>query len=224
MRLSFWLNEPLDFAGSEAMRGEESWSISLTSRDDVVGGLEIHRVPLCTGYPVGWETEMGDDVPGWPVATTTTWDQPSTAVLRRLEGHSPSPGDSLLVVCGWSVVEAWRGLGLEALLIGAALDRMARESDIYAVAEPVPIEMTLTRAKARAMRTSESPILQSLGFRPFKSGVWLRAFPGIDRAPYDEVMARFGLTGTPSDASERTYAWVVDNGALTPPPGPNNQH
>lgn len=198
MRVNYHLRQPLDFGSSETMRGEESWFASFRLDGETVCGVRVHRIPLCSGYDVAFETEMGDDVPGWPVTVTTEGDQPRPSVLRRLGDFEPEFGDRFLVVENPDVIEVWQGVGLDALLLGVALNFLSRPTDLFAVAEPAPIETGLRPSENRALRAINVPALELNGFRRFKSGTWLLTFPGYYSEEYEGLLARYGVSGVRS--------------------------
>lgn len=195
MRVRCLLSLPLDWSLTERMRGEETWYVSLGDRDVNLASITIHRIPLCSGEDLAYETETGDYISGFAVDVITDGDMPNPAVLRRLGGYEPAFGDSMIIVENPDVAAEFTGLGVESLMMGVGINHVSRESDILAIAEPVPNEQGLKAAAARAARAVNTPTLQANAFRLFKLGVWIKPFPYVHDPSYEQLLDRFGIVG-----------------------------
>jgi GNAT superfamily N-acetyltransferase len=114
---------------------------------------------------------------------------PLQQVLAR--GNGGEAAYNMLILDEIKTDPAWSGLGVTAMLVGTALQRLVNET-LFIVTEPVP---WWVKGKARREAAPGAhAFCESLGFVKYKNGLWVHWLdPGVLDAKVASLRERFGV-------------------------------
>lgn len=196
MRFSYLLDEPLSDMYYEGIPPIDTWTVTVeeTHGDGPrVAAGELLRVTLGSGYDLiralddldeygGGLSQVGDAV----------LDDEGENPTRRISELVPGGGDAMLIVDTFKLDPDWRGYGLEPLLAGLALRKLAHGVKFAAIHLP---RSSLPRGKGREMARAEMERpWRTLGFYHYRRAVWISDphAPSV-ASKLDGLRRRFGV-------------------------------
>jgi len=206
MSIGYSIRERVDWTWWGESPRAQDWVVTLRDGDDWVASVEVVRAEIL-GEPYDL-VDAVDDLDGSGgtlahVARQIIQDSsyPRQRILAR--GNGGEGGSNLLILDEIGTDPAWSGLGVTAMLVGTALQRLVNDT-LFIVTEPVPWWVK-GRARQEAAPRAHA-FCESLGFVRYKNGLWVHWLDsGVLDAKVTSLRKRFGVPAQ-EDSLGQTFA------------------